>query len=152
MDRDKIIAGIVIGVIVIGGCTAALNDDTTAPDAKSTATAGAKDGSSEDTPTPEKPKEPEKTQAEQFTDCVTKTGTPTEKTAVKHVTKVTGADKRNNVLDSAEIYTDFTGGILGPEQGEAKLIASAFASCYESDNGLVTVYGEDGELIANSKF
>ncbi|SBT89428.1 hypothetical protein GA0115233_100975 [Streptomyces sp. DI166] len=25
-------------------------------------------------------------------------------------------------------------------------------SCYESDNGLVTVYGEDGEMIANANF
>ncbi len=93
-----------------------------------------------------------KTQAEEFTDCVSKTGTPTEKVAVKHVTKVTGADRRNDILDNAEIYTDFTGGFMSSNGGDAKLIASAFTSCYESDNGLVTVYGEDGEMIANANF
>ncbi|MFC8985044.1 hypothetical protein ACFTXK_05720 [Streptomyces sp. NPDC056956] len=98
--------------------------------------------------------EPEetRTQAEEFQDCVEKSGTSGEKAAVEHVTKVTGADKRNNLLDSAEVFTDFTGGLLGPHQGEGKLIASAFASCYESDNGLVSVYDETGELLANGNY
>ncbi|MFF7314721.1 hypothetical protein [Streptomyces sp. NPDC008137] len=93
-----------------------------------------------------------KTQAEQFRSCVAKNGTDTEKAAVEHVTKVTGADKRNDILDSAEIFTDYTGGIMGPHQGEGKLIASAFTSCYESENGLVTVYDKDGELLANANY
>jgi hypothetical protein len=94
----------------------------------------------------------EKPQAEQFRTCVAKNGTDTEKAAVKHVTKVTGADKRNDILDSAEVFTDFTGGLTGPHQGEGKLIASAFTSCYESKNGLVTVYDKDGELLANANY
>jgi hypothetical protein len=83
---------------------------------------------------------------------VAKTGTATEKTAVKHVTKVTGADKRNDILDAAEVFTDFSGGLMGPHQGDGKLIASAFTSCYESDNGLVTVYDKDGEILANANY
>ncbi len=90
--------------------------------------------------------------AEQFKDCVAKSGTPTEKEAVQHVTKVTGTDKSNNVLDAAEVFTDYTGGIVGEHASDGKLIASAFASCYESDNGLVTVYDKDGELLANGNY
>ncbi|MEU3885775.1 hypothetical protein [Streptomyces sp. NPDC029041] len=94
----------------------------------------------------------EKSQAEQFRDCVAENGTDTEKAAVEHVTKVTGADKRNDILDAAEVFTDFSGGLMGPHQGEGKLIASAFTSCYESENGLVTVYDKDGELLANANY
>jgi hypothetical protein len=98
------------------------------------------------------PAQKTKTQAEQFKACVAKSGTATEKKAVQHVTKVTGADKRNDILDSAEVYTDFTGGLISDNQGDAKLIASAFTSCYESKNGLVSVYGQDGDLIANANY
>ena len=150
MAKGKIIGGIIVGVLVIGGCNAATNSDggtkTGTDNAKPAASTDAKGAGAQDTGATKK------TQAEEFTDCVNKTGTPTEKTAVKHVTKVTGADKRNNILDSAEVFTDFTGGIVGPHQGDAKLIATAFTSCYQSDNGLVTVYGEDGEMIANANF
>ncbi|MEV7991053.1 hypothetical protein AB0O67_03820 [Streptomyces sp. NPDC086077] len=100
----------------------------------------------------EAPAEEEQTQAERFRACVAKSGTDTEKAAVKHVTKVTGADSRNDILDSAEVFTDFTGGLIGPHAGEGTLIASAFTSCYESDNGLVTVYDKDGELLATANY
>ena len=93
-----------------------------------------------------------KTQAEEFKACVAKSGTPTEKKAATHVTKVTGADKQNNILDAPEVYTDFTGGFMSSHAGDAKLIASAFGSCYESKNGLVSVYGKDGDLIANANY
>ncbi|GAA3855194.1 hypothetical protein [Streptomyces lannensis] len=100
----------------------------------------------------EKPVESNKTQAEQFQACVAKSGTPTEKSAVKHVTKVTGTDKRNDLLDSAEVWTDYTGGFMSDNSGDAKLIATAFTSCYESKNGLVTVYGKDGDMITNANY
>jgi hypothetical protein len=92
------------------------------------------------------------TEAEKFQDCVTNTGTATEKEAAKHVTKVTGTEDVNNVIDAAEVFTDYAGGMLGPHQGDGKLIASAFASCYKSDNGLVTVYDEGGDLLANGRY
>lgn len=143
----KIAGGIVIGLIAIGACNAATNDGdsgtkTGTDAAKQTTSAPAAGKSEADT----------KTQAEEFTACVTKSGTATEKAAAQHVTKVTGADKQNNILDNAEIYTDYTGGIVGPHSGEGKLIASAFTSCYESDNGLVTVYDKDAEILANANF
>lgn len=151
--------GIFALLVIIGIFGAALgsgSNDTTSSSAATTDNTPKTNDKTETTPTKEPAaeaeEEPAKSQADQFKDCVAKNGTPTEKTAVKHVTKVTGADKQNNILDSAEVYTDFTGGIVGPHQGEAKLIAAAFASCYESENGLVTVYGEDGEMISNGKF
>jgi hypothetical protein len=91
-------------------------------------------------------------QADQFKACVAKKGTAGEKDAVEHVTKVTGTDKRNDILDSAEVFTDFTGGFMSANAGDAKLITSAFTSCYESDNGLVTVYGKDGDMITNGNY
>jgi hypothetical protein len=91
-------------------------------------------------------------QADQFKACVAKKGTAGEKAAVAHVTKVTGTDKRNDILDSAEVFTDFTGGFMSADAGDAKLITSAFTSCYESDNGLVTVYGSDGDMITNGNY
>ncbi|MFE1289317.1 hypothetical protein [Streptomyces sp. NPDC058751] len=141
MAKGKIIGGIVVGLIAVAACNAATDSGTKAgtDGTKPAATAAAEAGSKQ-------------SQAEEFTACVNKSGTPTEKAAVKHVTKVTGADKQNNVLDSAEIYTDFTGGITGPHTGEGKLIATAFTSCYESDNGLVTVYDKNGEILSNANF
>lgn len=152
---------VIIGVAVGGG-----SDDSTDTSGKDKAVSagdnkakadgddsskdsGGKDESKEE---PAAKKKENKTQAEEFQACVAKSGTAGEKAAVKHVTKVTGADKRNDILDSAEVFTDFTGGLIGPHQGEGKLIASAFASCYESDNGLVTVYDKDGELLANGNY
>jgi hypothetical protein len=92
------------------------------------------------------------TQAEKFQKCVSEKGTPGEKAAVKHVIKVTGADDHNAVADMAEVFTDYTGGMLGPHTGDGKLIASAFASCYSSGNGLVTVYDKGGDLLSTGNY
>ncbi|MEU3244839.1 hypothetical protein [Streptomyces sp. NPDC006875] len=91
-------------------------------------------------------------QAADFTSCVDRNGTAAEKAAVRHVTKVTGADRRSNTLDNPEVFTDFDGGPTGPHQAEGKLIASAFGSCYESDNGLVTVRDRTGGPLADGAF
>ncbi len=149
MAKGKIIGGIVVAAIIIGGCSAAMNgnDDggtkAGTDTAKQTTSPASKDATA---------KAAKQTQADEFIACVKKTGTATEKTAVKHVTKVTGADKQNDILDAPEVYTDFSGGMMGPHQGEGKLIATAFTSCYESKNGLVTVYDKDGEILANAQF
>jgi len=140
----KIAGGIIVGLIAIGACNAT-NDSGTKTGTDSAKQATTSDNKGQSTA-------PNQTQAEEFTACVNKNGTPTEKTAVKHVTKVTGADKQNNILDAAEVYTDYSGGMMGPHQGEGKLIATAFTSCYESDNGLVTVYDKDGEMLSNAQF
>lgn len=143
----------VVALFVLIGIAAAAgggNGDSTDTGAKDKAVAAGR------TPESDKaeatPAQKTKTQAEQFKACVAKSGTATEKKAVQHVTKVTGADKRNDILDAAEVYTDFSGGLMSDSQGDAKLIASAFTSCYESKNGLVSVYGQDGDLVANANY
>lgn len=144
-------------LVIIGIFGAALGGDTdntssSGTVATDTPKADDKTAPTKGTPAEKKPAKPAKSQADQFKDCVAKNGTVTEKTAVKHVTKVTGADEQNDILDSAEVFTDFTDGLVGPHASDGKLIASAFASCYESENGLVTVYDKDGEILSNGEF
>lgn len=153
-----ITAAVFVGLIVIGAIAGGGSDDSTDTSNKDKAVAASSDKpkaaaeDAADKPAEEKAPAEDKSQAEQFKDCVAKSGTPAEKTAVKHVTKVTGADKSNDILDAAEVFTDFTGGFMSENNGDAKLIASAFASCYESKNGLVTVYGSDGDMISNGNY
>jgi len=99
-----------------------------------------------------KPAPAPKSPADQFKAFVAKHGSPNEKAALGHVTKVQGADELNDILDSVDIYTDFTGGLMGPHQSEGRLIASAFADWKESKNGLVTVYDVKGEILSNGNF
>nr|WTB31855.1 hypothetical protein OG781_22320 [Streptomyces sp. NBC_00830] len=141
---------VIIGIAAAAGGGSGDSTDTSNKDKAIAASSSPKAGQSKKAE--EKPAESNKTQAEEFQACVAKSGTSTEKAAVRHVTKVTGADKRNDILDAPEVYTDFTGGFMSANQGDAKLIASAFTSCYESDNGLVSVFGKDGDLIANANY
>ncbi|WP_051744733.1 hypothetical protein [Streptomyces yerevanensis] len=154
-------AGIVALFVIIGIFSAALSGDSDDSSKGSTVSSEptakdepAAETPAEDTPAEDAPEEkaPAKSQAGQFKDCVAKSGTATEKSAVKHVTKVTGADEQNDILDAAEVFTDYTGGLVGPHASDGKLIASAFASCYESENGLVTVYDKSGEILSNGNF
>ncbi|MEU2556843.1 hypothetical protein ACF1GY_35580 [Streptomyces sp. NPDC014684] len=140
----------IIGAVVSGGSDS--TDNSNKDKAVSAASSEPKAEQSQKAPAKKKPAEGNKSQAEQFQACVAKSGTPTEKAAVKHVTKVTGTDKRNDILDAAEVWTDYTGGLMSSDAGNAKLIASAFTSCYESKNGLVSIYGKDGDLIANANY
>ncbi|MCQ9133777.1 hypothetical protein [Streptomyces hilarionis] len=145
-------AGILVLLVVGGIATGGGKGDPVDHSAKDKAVAAPNDSAKEAAGREKAPAERSRTQAEEFRACVLKSGTPTEKSAVAHVTKVTGADKRNDVLDAPEVFTDFSGGLAGPHQGEGKLIASAFTSCYESDNGLVTVYDRNGEVLANANY
>ncbi|OKK04534.1 hypothetical protein AMK26_14415 [Streptomyces sp. CB03234] len=143
--------GIVGLFLVIGVIGAVLGGSTEPGTRKSAAPAASKPASA---PTGKAPAEqPEKqSEADQFKAFVARDGTAAEKKAAEHVTRVQGSSEQNNVLDSAEIHTDYTGGLLGPHGGEGKLLASVFAEWKTSENGLVTVYGGDGEIIANGKF
>lgn len=152
-----IIGAVFVGLIVIGAIAGG-GEDSTDNSNKDKAAAvtsdkpkAAAEEPAKEQPADDKPAE-EKSQAEQFKACVAKSGTGSEKAAVGHVTKVTGADKSNGIGDLAEVFTDFSGGFMSENNGDAKLIASAFASCYESDNGLVTVYGSDGDMISNGNY
>ncbi|MFF1326779.1 hypothetical protein ACFVZZ_46270 [Streptomyces chartreusis] len=156
-----ITGAVLVGLIVIGAIAGG-GDDSTDKSNKDKAVAAtsnkpkAAEEPAAEEPAKEEPAEEEpaadKSQAEQFKACVAKSGTDSEKAAVGHVTKVTGTDKTNDILDAAEVFTDYKGGFLSENAGDAKLIASAFASCYESKNGLVTIYGSDGDMIANGNY
>ncbi|MFD5652300.1 hypothetical protein [Streptomyces sp. NPDC127039] len=172
--KTKIALGAVVGIAVIGALSANAGDgdgdaksgdrtsasagekqdgaktDGAGADGAKTDGAGA-DGASEAKPAEDKAVE-KASQAERFKAFVQKNGTPKEKDAVSHVTKVQGADEQNDILDAADVYTDFTGGIMGSGTGPAKLIASAFADWKDSENGLVTIYDADGELLGNGQF
>ncbi|MET8893448.1 hypothetical protein [Streptomyces albogriseolus] len=168
--KTKIALGAVVGIVVIGAVSANAGDsDTGSGDKGASASAdrqpgGAKDAgvgagadagqNNEKAEKTEKAEKAEKkaSQAEQFKAFVEENGTAQEKEAVSHVTKVQGADEQNDILDTADVWTDFTGGIMGEGTGPAKLIASAFADWKQSENGLVTVYDADGELLGNGQF
>ncbi|CAL9471516.1 hypothetical protein ACI3K5_05510 [Streptomyces sp. MPA0124] len=168
--KTKIALGAVVGIAVIGAMSANSGDgDGDAKgDSRTSASAGEKpgdgakadggktdggkaDGASDAEPAGDKAVE-KASQAEQFKAFVQKNGSPNEKDAVSHVTKVQGADEQNDILDAADVYTDFTGGLMGEGTGPAKLIASAFADWKDSENGLVTVYDAEGEILGNGQF
>ncbi|MDT0609958.1 hypothetical protein [Streptomyces lancefieldiae] len=147
--KTKIALGAVVGLAIIGAVSAnSEGDGDSKSDSRTSAGAPEKSG---DTKADGKAGG-KASQADQFKAFVAKNGTPTEKDAISHVTKVQGADEQNDILDSADVYTDFTGGIMGEGTGPAKLIASAFADWKQSENGLVTVYDADGEILGNGNF
>ncbi|MFC7818775.1 MULTISPECIES: hypothetical protein [unclassified Streptomyces] len=157
--KTKITLGAVVGIVVIGAVSANSGDGSGEGKSDNRASAGAEEkpgGTKGDGASGAKPAEDKATekasQADQFKAFVNKNGTPSEKEAVAHVTKVQGAEEQNDILDAADVYTDFTGGIMGEGMGPAKLIASAFADWKQSENGLVTVYDADGELLGNGNF
>ncbi|MFF8250033.1 hypothetical protein [Streptomyces griseus] len=102
----------------------------------------------EDKPAPKK----KLSQADEFKAFINENGTAAEKAAAKHIVKVQGADSDNGVLDAADVYTDYPGGMMGPHQGDGKLLASAFADWKDSENGLVTIYDKNGELLSNGNY
>lgn len=162
--RHKVltIVGGVFAFLIVVGIAAGGGDDSadtkadtvaTAPDkadAKPAAPAKDKEAekpASEDGPVPKK-----LSQADEFKVFINENGTAAEKAAAKHIVKVQGADSDNGILDSADVYTDYPGGMMGPHQGDGKLLASAFADWKDSENGLVTIYDKDGELLSNGNY
>ncbi|MFD7547161.1 hypothetical protein [Streptomyces sp. NPDC059816] len=153
--RKALAIGAVVSITALGaiGCTPEEDDSGTKKDKSSSSSSG---GSAKGD---DKKKDADKSaakgsQADRFKAFVNKNGTPKEKDAVSHVTKVQGADEVNDLLSTADVYTDYTGGIMGKGTGPAKLLASAFADWKKTDNGggLVTVYDTDGELLGNGNF
>jgi hypothetical protein len=157
MSKGKWIAGGIVALVVIGAAAGG-NDDTSKPKAVKPAVVQSETPKAASKPkATAKPKAAPKSVKEQFAAFVAKHGTPTEVAAVKHVTKVQGGDEINNILDTADVYTDYSGGMFGPHGNDGKLIASAFADWQKSrgkssDNGLVTVYDKDAETLSNGKF
>ncbi|MFD3558521.1 hypothetical protein ACFWVU_02470 [Streptomyces sp. NPDC058686] len=159
--KTKVALGAVVGIVVIGAVSANSGSGNDGNGGNGGGTSAAADknagGSAGKADDAAKSDSGDKgaskaSQAEQFKAFVAKNGTPKEKDAVAHVLKIQGADQQNDILDSADVYTDFTGGLMGEGSGPSKLIASAFADWKDSKNGLVTVYDADGEIITNGNF
>ncbi|GAA1245259.1 MULTISPECIES: hypothetical protein [Streptomyces] len=162
--KTKVALGAVVGIVVIGVVSANSGDNgdnggkgggtSAAADKNAGGSGGKAAGKGDDAAKSDAGDKgaSKASQAEQFKAFVAKNGTPKEKDAVAHVLKVQGADQQNDILDSADVYTDFTGGLMGEGSGPSKLIASAFADWKDSKNGLVTVYDADGEIITNGNF
>ncbi|MEV0094770.1 hypothetical protein [Streptomyces sp. NPDC050738] len=151
--KVKVTLGVVAGIVALGACSASTDDKGgNASSDKGTSVTDTADKKADK----KSGKKPEKkaagSQADQFKAFVNKNGSAKEKAAVAHITKVQGAEKLNNVMDTADIYTDFTGGLMGKGAAPSELITSAFKDWKHSDNGLVTVYDATGETITNSEF
>lgn len=162
--RHKVLTGIggvfaffiVIGIATSGGDDSGKNtaSDTVAADPEKAADAKPADKPAAPAKDEKLKPAPKKdlSQADEFKAFIDANGTAAEKAAAKHIVKVQGADSNNDILDAADVYTDYTGGMMGPNQGDGKLLASAFADWKDSKNGLVTVYDADGELLANGNY
>lgn len=145
--RTALAAMVLVGA---GALTACTPESPTAPSAPKSASSTSKAAPTKaQDPEPEESKEA--TEAEQFKAFVAENGIPTEREAVKHVTKVRVGEK-NGIFDSSEVFTDFTGDLMSSDQASGKLIASAFADWQQSENGLVTVYNADGDLLSNGNY
>jgi hypothetical protein len=85
--------------------------------------------------------------------CIAKSGMTAEKVAASHIIKVTGGNT-DDIISMAEIFTNYTGDLISQDAGRGKIIASAFASCYQtkSGKGLVTVYNQDGQVLSNGNY
>ncbi|MEU5594511.1 hypothetical protein [Streptomyces sp. NPDC020298] len=161
--RSKVKLGClgVLAVIVVSGIASVAgsgSDDSPAGATSSaTSTGSSAGGHSSRTTGSSKAAAPQPSTVDAFKAYVKKHESAKTREAATHVTKVQGADKNNDVLDTADIYTDYTGDLISADAGNAKLLASAFADFQAgrgkaSENGLVTVYNADGDILSNGKY
>lgn len=130
---------LMVGGLFVGVAACEPTDESTTADSKAK------------TSSTSRPKASEQSETAKFLACVRSKGTEFEKLAARNVTKVTGADKMRGYLDMPKIFTSYSGGMF-KHSGEGVLLASAFATCYTSENGLVTVYDRDGHVLGNGQF
>ncbi|MGP2440508.1 hypothetical protein [Streptomyces sp. JW3] len=149
----------VLAVMVIGGIASVAgsgSDDSAA--GSGTGAASASSGTESSTSSPSAAAAaPRQSTVDAFKAYVKKHETAATQEAATHVTKVQGADENNDILDTAEIHTDYTGDLISADAGKAKLLASAFADFQadrgnDSENGLVTVYNAAGDILSNGNY
>lgn len=141
----------VLAVIVIGGIASAVGSGSDDSSVGAASTGSSKGTSSSKTAAPQQ------STVDAFKAYVKKHESAKTRQAATHVTKVQGADKNNDILDTADIYTNYTGDLVSADAGNAKLLASAFADFQASrgkasKNGLVTVYNADGDILSNGNY
>jgi hypothetical protein len=150
--KAKVTLGVVAGIVVLSACSGTADDKSGGSSDKGASVSGAATGQADKKAEKKPAKKAAGSQADQFKAFVNKNGSAKEKAAAAHITKVQGADKQNDIMDTADVYTDFTGGLMGEGAAPAELITSAFKDWKQSKNGLVTVYDATGETITNSEF
>jgi len=138
--------GVVVSAVASAGADTKPSVSTPSPQPNAAPSAPAKKTEGDTNPMPEL-----KTELDKFLWCSAHNkSSKEEQAAVKHATKV--QVNKHVAADMAKVYTDFSGGMFGPHQGEAELIVTSFADCYDSDNGLVTVYDKDGHVMGNGNY
>jgi hypothetical protein len=145
-----------VAAIVIGGIAAAVGSGS-GNSTSSAATSAASAGSAGSARPSTKAAAPQQSTVDAFKAYAKKHEARRTRAAATHVTKIQGADKNNDVLDTADIYTDYTGDLISADAGNAKLLASAFADFQadrgkDSENGLVTVYNAAGDVLSNGNY
>lgn len=142
------VVGVGAALGIIGGLASSGGDEKTE---KPNTTISVPSPSATKSPAPKKT-EAKKTQAQELQACIAASGTPAEKTAAKHITKVTGVGEGS--IQMVEIFTDYAGSLMTGDAPKGKVLASAFSSCHQSKSGksLVTVYNKDGEILSNGNF
>ncbi|MFC4328355.1 hypothetical protein ACFPC0_11005 [Streptomyces andamanensis] len=147
---NRLVFGLVAAAVAFGATACEDGSKDKGSDAKATA--------SKETGKDAGKAEEKQSTVDAFKAFVGKHGTANEKAAVKHVVKVQGADENNDLLDAAEIHTDYKGDMMDSSvSGAAKLLASSFADFQkdrgkDSKNGLVSVYNAAGDLVGNGKY
>ncbi len=146
--------GVLAVVIAIGGVAAVAGSGSGDP-SPSTTSSSVSSGSPKGTGS--STSAPQRSDVDAFKAYVKQHESAKTREAAAHVTKIQGADENNNILDTADIYTDYTGDMTSADAGNAKLLASAFADFQSSwgktsKNGLVTVYNADGDILSNGNY
>ncbi|WP_406278474.1 hypothetical protein [Embleya sp. NBC_00896] len=90
--------------------------------------------------------------ADEFKAFADANGTAAEKAASEHVQKVRIEGELDGFVTIAEITTDYSGGLSGPNAGSARLLVGLFADWKDARNGLVTVYSAAGTVLSNGNF
>jgi FKBP-type peptidyl-prolyl cis-trans isomerase len=145
-------------VLALAAFATACNDDDASSDSKPAASAPASSAPASSKAPAKKDTSSSKSVAEQLKEFTAKNGTAEEKAAVAHVTKVQGADEKNDILDAPQVHTDYTGDLMDSDAtGGATLIASVFADFQkergkDSKNGLVTILNAKGSMIGNGQY
>lgn len=147
----SVVALICVGAAVSGGGSDDKGTPTPKPNAAPSAPAKEKAKADRDVVEGDSVPQPRTKSIEGFKQCIQQVGMVAEKTAGTHVTKLSNMDDWNGILDNPKIWTNYVGGFAA-HAAEGNVLASVFADCYSSKNGLVTVYGQDGHVIGTGQF
>lgn len=135
MRKRTIVIVSIAGLIAVGGISSAISSANAIKAGQGINTAVVPSAS-----TPSKPAK--STKAADVTSCMAQ--------AV-----VTQVQLSGGFISTADVYTTLTGGFMSSTAtGKGRQVVAAFQRCASTEDGqgLVTVYGADGSLVANGNF